>query len=973
MGNDLIRNYLNTQRNTPQQKTQQASARNYFQNPQMTLPMSTLDVEMDKLVKPLDGKGHLVSDSITQAPKEFVRDTVYTAKAFADGVRGKANDHQLGKMNDLGLKLGGVAIATYLMTKKSTPKTKAMEFIGLGAFLASMSIWPKVALEIPARMIHGFNFRKKYIDDQGRKKEVGLDPNYMPFDLYKGDKPSEDLNIIGDRLGIARNIPNRQEAIKDNMRKICVQNNTMWMMTAGIATPIMTALTCNFAEKALNPVFEKMSNKKVNTSIDEVTDYLNGTLHNVENYETNVLRINPHSQSATVQSPVEQMLKGMRGRAISKEELANLSDTLADGFDAEMKDATRADITRLIGGERYLANSSSASKLAESIHSTILAQDAGLAEKITQKELQEAASHGIIRGAVGDMLTGVATDIIDKSQFAGQQVSTNFKCKELDNIDFFKITEENKNMSEVDRLAHNIKSIVLKVNNSNPVEDFIPGMSDLERADGCVKAQIDRRLQEQADNIAKQFYEGQLAIGSGREEYVRTAITDVYKSKASRGPKHGKIFASVSDVIKNSEQRGYVINESASDTITNVSRQIGKYNAVDRVLSEGAHFKVEKANETLVANNWQKVTDTLVKELGITKKEIQTASKSKELTRELFIKKLDAICSTKEGTNRLLTSLGNVMLELDDKIDRPNEGSSGNMMNKIEEGIKKNCGETANVLEANGMTSMRRKMTSSYSGKVGVNTGSIMSSKLERLHSRVDGVHSSYMRLLSTIDFFNRANGYERELAQCGGNAASIANKYGFTQDTTINEELIRRGKELLLDAHTDKFYNKMGTKNNKDFYNTLMWSVYRTNKNEHWDQGRSSVSEANLGVLDAIKVKEETPNIVFEGKKPLGQAVKEYMDRVYRSMGSITGRIYNGEYDDPLRVPAGVSSAEERASKRFDLVGKPVNEFLHDSLKEKSNANKWMKRFAPVLAATFGITVLSQFFFGKKDTDIKA
>ena len=50
------------------------------------------------------------------------------------------------------------------MTKKSTPKTKAMEFIGFGAFLASMALWPKIALEIPARIVHGFNFRKQYID-----------------------------------------------------------------------------------------------------------------------------------------------------------------------------------------------------------------------------------------------------------------------------------------------------------------------------------------------------------------------------------------------------------------------------------------------------------------------------------------------------------------------------------------------------------------------------------------------------------------------------------------------------------------------------------------------------------------------------------------------------------------------------------------------------------------------------------------
>ena len=43
---------------------------------------------------------------------------------------GKANDHELGRLNDIGMKLGGLAIAGYLFTKKQTPLTKVMEFVG---------------------------------------------------------------------------------------------------------------------------------------------------------------------------------------------------------------------------------------------------------------------------------------------------------------------------------------------------------------------------------------------------------------------------------------------------------------------------------------------------------------------------------------------------------------------------------------------------------------------------------------------------------------------------------------------------------------------------------------------------------------------------------------------------------------------------------------------------------------------------
>ena len=209
------------------------------------------DPNSDNLLKPLDGKGYLVENNLATAPVEMAKDTYYTAKSLQKGIAGKANDHELGKLNDLGLKLGGLTIATYLMTKRSTPKTKAMEFIGFGAFLASMAIWPKVALQWPAQLIHGFNFRKQYVDEQGRKKFVTQDPNYIPFDLYKGNKKSEDLSVIGDRMGISKNQKDRNEVVKEQMRKISVQNNTMWMLTAGLATPIMTALTCNLVDKPL--------------------------------------------------------------------------------------------------------------------------------------------------------------------------------------------------------------------------------------------------------------------------------------------------------------------------------------------------------------------------------------------------------------------------------------------------------------------------------------------------------------------------------------------------------------------------------------------------------------------------------------------------------------------------------------------------------------------------------------------------
>ena len=440
MGKNLIHNYLNNLNNSQsQQQFEKKNNRSYFGVPSVSSTIEAFDQESDKLIKPLNGKGHLVNNDLVHMPKEFVRDTVYTTKALADGVRGKANDHQLGKLNDLGLKLSGIAIATYLMTKKATPKTKAMEFIGFGTFLASMALWPKLALEIPARIIHGFNFRKQYVDEQGRKKYVSQDPNYIPFDLYKGDKKSENLDVIGDRLGIRRDIPNRHEAVKDQMRKISVQNNTLWMLTAGIATPLMTALTCNFVEPFVGKKAESFTNKKVNAQIDMLDDYLNNRLNNEQtnNYKTKVLNMN---ETETV-SEIGKVLESLEGRTVTKENIAQISDILAKGQDVEMKNAARADIENIIGG-KYIATSDTPNRIANSIHKELLAKDAKIASAITPDKLEKAVSQGIVRGAVNDLLTEVGFMLDNTSH---SRVAQNFKCMKTGDIDFFAVTEETKN------------------------------------------------------------------------------------------------------------------------------------------------------------------------------------------------------------------------------------------------------------------------------------------------------------------------------------------------------------------------------------------------------------------------------------------------------------------------------------------------------------------------------------------------
>lgn len=219
-------------------------------------------------IKPLPSNGRLVRNTIFDVPSEFFKDTKYDIKAFGHAIKGTANDHELGRLNDFAMKFGGLAIATCLFAQKQTPLTKVMEFIGLGSFFGAMDIWPKLALQLPAYLIHGVNIRQKYEDNYGRKKLFYQDHQFIPWDLYS----DKEINKIGDRLRVPKDIPNRREFIQEKMRKIALQNNTMWMLTSGFATPIMSALICNALTPSVSHYLDEKLDKKADAMLSNFSN-----------------------------------------------------------------------------------------------------------------------------------------------------------------------------------------------------------------------------------------------------------------------------------------------------------------------------------------------------------------------------------------------------------------------------------------------------------------------------------------------------------------------------------------------------------------------------------------------------------------------------------------------------------------------------------------------------------------------------
>lgn len=333
-------------------------------------------IKTDNYIKPLSPEGHLVHDRVLQMPKFFLKDLAYDAKAVRDGLRGTANDHQTGRLNDVGLKIGGIGIATLLAARTKNPITRIMEYAGLGAFLFAMSAFPKIAIQAPSRALHGFDSGIEYIDDQGRKKSVFQDSNYIPFDMYQGEYPSEDLDIIGDRMGIPRDIKNRHDIIKEQMRKIATQNNTLWMLTAGFATPVIAALTCVGLEKLISPAVEYARNARYNSSISHA-------LNLTSSMKTSPAEIEPNKLS----KKVEKLLSAYKDKELPKAEFDNLVNMLTENVDANTSNGIRQDLKNIFALEKkgvvsFVVDEGSSESIINSIKNNLPANNRASLEKI---------------------------------------------------------------------------------------------------------------------------------------------------------------------------------------------------------------------------------------------------------------------------------------------------------------------------------------------------------------------------------------------------------------------------------------------------------------------------------------------------------------------------------------------------------------------------------------------------------------
>lgn len=808
-------------------------------------------------VKPLPPEGHLVHDRLLAMPKFFIKDFVYDLNAVKDGFRGVSNDHQTGRLNDVGLKLGGIGIATMLAARTTNPLVRIMEYAGLGAFLASMTIFPKLAIQLPSRILHGFDSGKEYIDDQGRKKSVLQDPNYIPFDMYRGERKGEDLSIIADRLGIPRGIKNRDDLTKEQMRKIGIQNNTIWMLSAGFATPVITALFCYGMERLFAPPLEKYRNCRANSRISHILDRTS-----LKNMTLEPAEIDSNNLS----KQVEKILINFKNKEIPQNELDSLTEMLTEKLDYNVSEGIKQDLDKIFKSER----------------------------------------NGY---SIGE--------------------------------------------TQIDELINSIKKNIPANNRSTLERVFVPTKEELTKIIGSdiIKQEDLPKVKDQLKQLFNDKIEKETAVS---KEFLKGYRNNVIENTSKFIQKYPSKFVSENNIKE----------------VVDLAKILGEFKANDKLLDKCKSFKFEYAPETVLARSYGKFERTFLKELGFKFKDLKQMQESEQFSKEILDKKLNELVKNPEKYEKTVAKLSKIISEMEVALNgKSNEKShildlinayennynntakrlakAGNFKNTIDRLVKEDVSTLSNNVKSrqelfdllDGTVKKTDEKGLDYAIENAKGVGSSKQMAITRIVERYQGAKNSFYRLFHTMDFYNR----EAPVSE-------------------YDKELVKRGKEVLLEATSSDHTLKINTADNPELYKDLFKKVWRVDE------------QANAGINDITKHKGYLTDSTLKNLGKSGDlATGDVAGRMERYINRFRDIIGNNNIDftepehnlNPENLKQYSKSSKTRMQK-FNLVSQTPVEFIQKAAERKYGTQKWFRIVSTIGASVIAATVAAQFAFGK-------
>lgn len=823
-------------------------------------------------VKPLPGEGHLIHDSATQSVKYFFKDIDYDFKSIKNSYKGTANDHQMGKLNDIGLKLAGISIASYLASQTTNPKARLMEFVGLGAFLLSMSLFPKIAINTPARIMHGFDIDKEYIDDQGRKKVVLQDPNYIPMDLYRGEYKSEDLDIIGDRMGIPRNVVNRHDIIKEQMRKIATQNNTLWMLTAAV-TPAMAGLLCCALEQPVSSGLAKYRNTKFDNKINEI----------------------------------------FKTTSDMKEEISSLKENVLS-----------KDISKIL--EKYIKDGS-----------------------LPQEEFEHIASI-ITYGLDNKTQTSLRNEMRIVFETAAGKAETNayFNNENIDEL----LQNTRKSLkarkSRVDKImpsAEELKGIISEIKpNANFNTEVTLKISEISKLKDLLEQNIEQKISKE---------------GEASKIFLQDLKTDLVTSMTKN--------------IKTKKQ--LVVNNDVFEKINNLAKIIGDFKTNQSVIDKCRILKFANAPETIIAHYSGKFERALLDELNFTQKELVKIRDSADYAQNIIKTRLAEIANDEIRYNRTVKNLADVIAEMENALHGGTEENS--VLRKLINAIENNSNTTAkrltnldgvfketvkNIINDDVRTignnfdteslfrgllegTLENARNGNHKKEI-AGVGSYRNLQLANIAERYQGTVDSFFRTILALDFNKRS-------LTPSTFAPELLSKHNSEKYV---EHLIEAGKDIILNANSADYMNKLHTINNGEYFKDIIRTIFRVEYPAGSNMAKGILTQA-------------TENAVGNNVKRIQilEKIKRYMGRCFE--------IIPNNLSDYTKVKTHIIDKEALAKfdklvktdkSFFDLIGQETTELIRGAADRRYGTRKWLSIMSGITASVFAITYLAQLSFGK-------
>ncbi len=859
-------------------------------------------VETTDLVKPLPGKGHLIHDDLVSKPVYFVKDIAYDMKSVKDGVKGNANDHQLGRLNDVGLQVGGVGIATYLASKTTNPKSRIMEYAGLAAFLTAMNIYPKIAINAPSKLLHGYDIGTWYIDDQGRKKSVNQDSNYRPMDLYRGDAKGETLDEIGDKMGIPRDIKNRHEVIKEQTRKNSTQSNTLWMLTAGFATPLMTALGCYGLENyVIAPQLEKTRNSKYNKLISKMLD------------KTKVMEIETDKiQENNLSKKISSILSKFENKPILKEDFDNILNMMTKNIEPTAAEALKKDIANVLQSS-IVVDGEITEKMAIAGKTNISKDKKALLEDVlvpTRHEIQEAikkvnADIDFVKGGA------ISTEDIFKIEMAiddliDLKIENAYNTLEGDALRRFKRVPE-------EYLADLKVSIV----------DSMSAVMQSNKAKVGTKENLTKLT-----NVAKilgEFVDNKLNLDKCSNFKVEKAPETVLARY------YDKFEKTLLKELKITEKEMLQMRDSEAFT----------QELLDKKLSELA------GNESRYEKTFKKLSKII--------SEMEIALHGTSAEKSDILDLIQGIENNYNNTAKRLAKLGGFNDSIT-KLVNQDANTLGNSLHSRAELFDWLDGVVQDRYKVNGPDGSYEGL-SAYARYNSEGRACAKYHKISRIVERYQGVKNSFNRILHSMEVYKRTTSENVFLDSLNG--LTGMHKPLSRTDSNYLQTLIKKVRSFALKATSTDHYLKFNIKHDAMLYRDIMNSLFPPAENaDFWAaKSESFVTESAKNAMNTVKE---------HGNGGLIERFSYYLTRCRNLLANNMTDFTKPRHSTNQALNNSYTMSEKTDKALFELISQDPINFFKGASKRDIGTNKWFKTVSMTTAGVFAVTLLAQFGFGK-------